>query len=130
MSDYIKREDAQRALVHTLKDAEIDNACNEQDWYCQGLMDAGVAIDAVPSADVVPYYDYCELKKKYDKLEEDYDDLTEFHTGAMMYLTEVVRCKDCKWWNQKKRICELMGIIPPSREWYCSYGEREEQEHE
>lgn len=53
MSDYIKREDAQRALVHTLKDAEIDNACNEQDWYCQGLMDAGVAIDDVTSADVV-----------------------------------------------------------------------------
>lgn len=53
MSDYIKRKDAQRALVHTLKDAEIDNACNEQDWYCQGLMDAGVAIDDVPSADVV-----------------------------------------------------------------------------
>ena len=54
MSDYIKREDAQRALVHTLKDAEIDTACNEQDWYCQGLMDAGVAIDNVPSADVEP----------------------------------------------------------------------------
>lgn len=53
MSEYIKREDAQRALVRTLKDAEIDTACNEQDWYCQGLMDAGVAIDAVPSADVV-----------------------------------------------------------------------------
>lgn len=53
MSEYIKKEDAQRALVHTLKDAKIDNACNEQGWYFQGLMDAGVAIDAVPGADVV-----------------------------------------------------------------------------
>lgn len=45
---------------------------------------------------------------------------------------ELVRCKDCKWWNRKKRTCELMAIIPPSKEWYCGSGVRngKEQEYE
>ena len=88
MSDYIKREDAQRALVQTLKDAEIDTTSNEQDWYCQGLMDAGFAIDAIPSADVV----------------------------------EVVRCKDCKWWDGND--CKARDIDVVDVDDFCSYGER------
>ena len=127
MSEYIKREDAIKRLC---------------DFSQEGIVPMPYelwenVLRAVPSADVVPYYDYRELKKKYDKLEEDYDDLTEFHTGAMMYLTEVVRCKDCKYWHDWH--CAEPVISPwegrtnksaRSMNDYCSYGERKDGDKE
>lgn len=103
MSEYIKREDAQRALVHTLKDAEIDNACNAQDWYCQGLMDAGVAIDDVSSADVVEVV-RCKDCKHHEELLNNND-------GNVL----------C-WVHDIDVIVDGNG--------YCSYGEQKEQEYE
>ena len=98
MNDYIKREDAQRALVHTLKDAEIDTACNEQDWYCQGLMDAGVAIDAIPTADVVEVVRCKDCKRHYEHIDPDGD----------------------KW-----NFCDKTNY-PVELTDYCSYGERKD----
>ena len=113
MSEYIKREDAIKAFSNVL----------DEDFWGVSEETPRMRIADIPSADVVPYYDYRELKKKYDKLEEDYDDLTEFHTGAMMYLTEVVKCERCKLHNGHR--CEKYGaVVKPSD--YCSYGERKD----
>lgn len=43
---------------------------------------------------------------------------------------EIVRCKDCKWYNDRERMCnDLMGF---GRYWkpddFCSYGKRRTDE--
>ena len=49
-------------------------------------------------------------------------------------VVEVVRCKDCRWWNKQSDSlqgrCELTHSYPTGA-WYCANGARkEEQEHE
>lgn len=49
-----------------------------------------------------------------------------------IFLKEIVRCKDCKFNKAKdkdKGVCGLMVYVHNADD-YCSYGEREEQEHE
>lgn len=87
MSDYIKREDAVRAVVDakTGKDKTIDGT--------RQVTDCLRRIKAIPSADVV----------------------------------EVVRCKDCEYWDDHER-CDFWSSIMtphyPEKNDYCSYGER------
>ena len=49
--------------------------------------------------------------------------------------TEVVRCKDCRWYKQKqknlpynvsKRYCNRSCVLATKENDYCSYGERRE----
>lgn len=54
---------------------------------------------------------------------DDYDDSKD--------VVEVVRCKDCKWWNGDLCLARKIEVVDIYD--YCSYGERkggEEQEHE
>ena len=76
MSDYIKREDAEQALVNAFDTVPMANAVAH-----------GILKD-VPSADVV----------------------------------EVVRCKDCKWWDGND--CKARDIDVVDVDDFCSYGER------
>lgn len=58
----------------------------------------------------------------------------------MMRKGELVRCKDCKWFNAKFGECEgelnryihtdgstEFTVFEPEAEFYCAYGERKEQ---
>lgn len=43
-------------------------------------------------------------------------------------ITDLVRCKDCKWWD-KKWGCELLGFVRNNMEnFYCADGKRSEVE--
>ena len=39
-------------------------------------------------------------------------------------VVEVVRCKDCKWWDSDCGWCDLWGNTHEYKDGYCSYGER------
>lgn len=43
-------------------------------------------------------------------------------------VVEVVRCKDCKFWDSDCRWCDLWGDTQEYDDGYCSYGERESDE--
>ena len=40
--------------------------------------------------------------------------------------TELVRCKDCKFWDSDCRWCDLWGDTQEYDDGYCSYGERKD----
>ena len=42
-------------------------------------------------------------------------------------VAEVVRCKDCKFWDSGCRWCDLWGDTQEYDDGYCSYGERKEK---
>ena len=39
-------------------------------------------------------------------------------------VVEVVRCKNCKWWDSDCGWCDLWGNTHEYKDGYCSYGER------
>lgn len=43
-------------------------------------------------------------------------------------VVEVVRCKNCKWWDSDCGWCDLWGNTHEYKDGYCSYGEREDNE--
>ena len=43
-------------------------------------------------------------------------------------VVEVVRCKDCKFWDSDCIWCDLWGNTQEYYDGYCSYGEREDDE--
>ena len=96
MTDYIKREDAIKAMAQYLMDmALIDNPeASDRIEQWEGSIAAPV-MSTVKAADVV----------------------------------EVVRCKDCEYWDDHER-CDfwssLMSPHYPEKNDYCSYGERAE----
>lgn len=53
----------------------------------------------------------------------DYNTIADFPPADV---TEVVRCKDCKWWNGIE--CQTRDIDVVDDDEYCSYGEREDGE--
>ena len=78
------------------------------------------------------------------------DLLTKFETGALLFqpevkriikiqpevdAVEVVRCRDCKWWNDYYRECESPNwntgtdeyIVQPAG-MFCGWGERKSEE--
>ena len=48
--------------------------------------------------------------------------------GQLEVVGELIRCKDCKYWNGKYHYC---GVIDDFRDWdaydYCSIAERKEE---
>ena len=83
------------------------------------------------------YDEHCTLGKfllrKYttDASEEPYTLNIQRHPNCP--LIEIVRCKDCKWWNEDHKIggeglCEnnIFGWSRPTD--FCSYGERRADE--
>lgn len=105
MSDYIKREDAIKAL---------------EGWKISGEM----ILATVPSADVV------EVDKAQKEIDYWHDKAQSYEQTILKLslnkadVVEVVRCKDCKWWkpfNDKMGHC---GCDMKHKDQYCSYGER------
>ena len=80
------------------------------------------------------------------KITFDEEDLREIvhKTLENNDFVQVVRCKDCKWFNLNKwaevdgvqiivghEICDFWGGgCKTQKDGYCNYGERKEQEHE
>ena len=44
-------------------------------------------------------------------------------------MVEVVRCKDCKWYDERISICDNCGL-PRERTFFCADGKRKEGVHE
>ena len=83
-------------------------------YYGDAWRDAQRAIDDAPTVDAVPLEDYKSMERTVNKL-----------TKAFADAVEIVRCKDCKWWNRKKETCiEIGGLWRESD--FCSWGERRE----
>ena len=51
------------------------------------------------------------------------------HMSPTVDAVEVVRCKDCKWWDGKHGLCWREEDVPTAFEFddFCSYGERSER---
>ena len=93
MTDYIKREDAVRAMAQYMMDtALIDNPeASDRIEQWEGNIAAPV-MSTVKADDVV----------------------------------EVVRCKDCKYWQELLPVCERIHRAGWGVNDYCSYGEMAE----
>nr|DAH89025.1 MAG TPA: hypothetical protein [Bacteriophage sp.] len=62
----------------------------------------------------------CEMALKYiNELEARSKDLAE-----------VVRCKDCYYYDRQEDYCNMFYFDPPSDEFYCRDGERKDSENE
>ena len=60
-----------------------------------------------------------EMIVKYIRNDDD--------TFNMMFMCEVVRCKDCKWWRDTDHTCKEHSLVSPMRaEEFCSRGERKD----
>ena len=71
----------------------------------------GVANECVKQA--------CEMALKHiDELEAKSKDL--------VYLVEVVRCKDCYYYDWHEDYCNMFDFDPPSDDFYCRDGERKD----
>lgn len=110
MSDYIKREDAIKTL---------------EDWKISGEM----ILATVPSADVV------EADKAQKEIDYWHDKAQSYEQTILKLslnkadVVEVVRCKDCKYWQDNNggypnQNCRWMKDETPDDDDYCSYGER------
>lgn len=96
MSDYIKREDAIKALER---------------WHISGVL----LLAPVPSADVVERSSYESMEHTVAKLNE-----------ALINSVEVVMCKDCKYWDNEddaERCTHKYCSMWAKPDGYCSYGE-------
>lgn len=40
-------------------------------------------------------------------------------------ISEVVRCKDCRYYHGKNEECGARSFYPPSDDWFCADGERQ-----
>lgn len=108
MSDYIKREDAELVL---------------KSWQIGTFIDLG----PIPSADVV------EVDKAQKEIDYWHDKAQSYEQTILKLslnkadVVEVVRCKDCKWWDNEgdaERCAQKYGGMWAKPDGYCSYGER------
>ena len=114
------------------------------------LSEAAVAraVEDAPTVDAVPKADYDNLLKRFKHLiQSDYiksfdawDSRKNDYVLDIRDAVEVVRCKDCKWYEieQLKRdgaddkrykpsVCVIGKYAKPRKEdWYCADGERRE----
>ena len=74
-----------------------------------------------------------QLKPRMYKTKDQYDRFSyRFKDAEMVEYAEVVRCKDCKWFNTRgypnRPYCNhpTTGILIPEENDFCSYGERKE----
>ena len=96
------------------EDEDIIARCEEAE---QEAFD--MAIEAL-SADTVPIEKYHELQHQFVMLGATFADLTE-----------VVRCKDCRWWQDNNNgyphaNCHWCETETPDEDDFCSLGERQE----
>ena len=71
-------------------------------------------------------------------MSEEIYEITTDADGVDCYIKRgnLVRCKDCKHWNDRNGLCKMHSLplvgafYGTSEDDYCSVGERKEQEHE
>ena len=124
MADYIRREDALRA-VQKQRGANRSPAQNAMlDRICCDIKNR-------PAADVAPVV--------YGRWERVFDHYTTGYADAVFAVEDfpsvdavpVVRCQDCKSFrrnNENDPYCaDRRGLSDPKPDDYCSYGERREE---
>lgn len=58
-------------------------------------------------------------------IDDDFlDEETKLSADGQGYLTELVRCKDCRWWRDIDHTCKYSFTSPMCANDYCSYGKR------
>lgn len=61
-------------------------------------------------------------------IDDDFlDEETKSSADGQGYLTELVRCKDCKYHAKFSSKCNKLHLTPMRPNDYCSYGERAEE---
>ena len=105
-----KEEAIERLNIHKSTSVFVDSIAEAID----------MAIEAL-SADTVPIEKYHELQHQFVVLGATFADLTE-----------VVRCKDCRWWQDNNggyphANCRWCETETPDADDYCSGGELAEQ---
>ena len=119
MTDYIKIAD-RPTIEH---DREWIIGCIKHDGFIKtDRFDKAnqIILDAL-SADTVPIEKYHELQHQFVMLGATFADLTE-----------VVRCKDCRWWQDNNNgyphaNCHWCETETPDADDFCSLGERREE---
>ena len=101
MNDYIKREDAMAEFA-TNGSATVYGIDK-----CKAIISR---LQLVPSADVVERSSYESMEHTVAKLND-----------ALSNSVEVVRCKDCRFFDSVGCAMEDVVVYPND---YCSYGER------
>lgn len=78
----------------------------------------------------------CELNSFIEAEKQGYGDSLEVIRNSIVDMSEadvveVVRCKNCKWWekdNDGLQGCCVLHQSYPTGGWYCANGERKESE--
>ena len=105
MTDYIKREDAQSQFSELLEDYGAEAYTVIGEYSCN--------IDESTK----------ELKKDIAKRKKKFMEIPSAD------VVEVVRCKDCKWFNRFGCAIEIVDSTDrPKENDYCSFGERKDEE--
>lgn len=86
------------------------------------------------------YYDGNMVREAVMSVADDYNTIMKLLKAfssqpSLTDVTEVVRCKDCRWWERDyqsryhpdERPCNMLGLGTPP-EWFCADGERRERE--
>lgn len=115
MNDYIKREDAIKAVIADAKLKNLLTGNCENEKAIEGMIYGVLCPRDIPSADVVERSSYESMEHTVAKLNE-----------ALSNSVEVVRCKDCRLYNTDN--CYMIHGQRMNRDLFeddfCSYGER------
>lgn len=70
---------------------------------------------------------YIELPKEWAKWSFDVRDIHDNILVSKVTDLDLVRCGECKWWNEETHGCNRNPSVEPWWETdFCSYGERRE----
>lgn len=77
-------------------------------------------------------YSACVVSSRENYVPRDYyeaviEELCRKHTEEIASMPDIVRCKECRWWNEMTHGCDRNPSVEPWWEDdFCSYGERSE----
>ena len=115
MSDLISRADA----IEAVQDVDTRELIS-----CDEVVKA---LKALPSADAVTMNNIQQLEAENGALKE----MIKFYRGELDGAVSVVRCKDCRWWQDNNggyphANCHWCETETPDADDFCSLGERRE----
>lgn len=119
MSEYIDKLSA--TSIPVVPKEHRKQFANYDDAFETGWNEALAYVNDIQPADVVS-------RESYESMERTVNLLNK----ALQKSVEVVRCKDCRWWDSEEHNC----VIRDSYGWdykptdFCSYGENAEAQEE
>lgn len=127
MDDYIKREDAIKAVIADAKLKNLLTGNCENEKAIEGMVYEVLCPRDVPSACVVSQSDFNRIKEERDYVIKQLQEhgiwiMRDDRIIHAADVVEVVRCKDCK--HRKKNTFCLHNMRYEDDNGFCSYGER------